>query len=467
MSVTAILWLLLFATFVVLGLARPRWGAVPYLQSAFAFPAFFWWGKGGVLAGQRWSLYAGLILLLSVLMHAKPRPACGRTTSTRLFGLLLLALAINATIVTFLWSINFTISSASLFLNLKIALFAFLLEKTITTEVDVDFVLIAMTLGLGFLGFEATVFKGGDMIHGRLEHLGIPGANSSNQLSCLTVTLLPIVGGFAMVGTGWRKWAAMCCAPFILNISLLCSSRGGFLAVGASAASLLLVTRGKERRYVIIGMLLGGVGLLFLLKDVAIIDRFATTFASGENRDASASSRLGFWNAGIKCLEDHPLGVGGGCYKLQLSIKYIADISTRCRAVHNGPLDEALAWGCQGLLLRLIILSVAVFNLRAGSSLWHRLGDPKRAFQGNTMLAGIVGFFVSAFFGDFLDSEWGVWMCAIASAYLRTALVAQSRVAESADFDYGEFTQPFVFPVAPVYIPAEMARRSLPAPRMD
>ncbi|MCY2966575.1 MAG: O-antigen ligase family protein [Planctomycetota bacterium] len=449
MSVTAGFWLLLFAVCVLLGLGRSRWGIIPYLQTAFAFPAYFWWGQSGVLKGPRWSLISGVVLLISVLVHLKPRPACAKSGPTRLFSLLLFATSLNAVIVTFFWSSNFAVASATMFEGLKVALLGYLIELAISDEHDFDFVLILMVLGIGFLGFEATVFKAGEMVHGRLEGLGPPGANGSNQLACLTVTLLPIIGGVAMTGRGWKRWTAVLAAPFAINMLLLCNSRGSFLGIGAAAFALLALARGKERRLVIIGMCLGGLGLLFLLKDAAIIERFVTTFAGEENRDKSAQSRVDFWKAGLNCVADHPLGIGGGCYKSQVSIRYIAHLSTIPRSVHNGPLDEMISWGIQGLLLRLGLLATAMYCLKLGSSLFSRLGNTSRSFQGLTLVSGLVGYIVSSFFGDFLDAEWGVWMCALAAAYLRLALVAQAtaRATESYSMNLVEQPHPFEYPI--------------------
>jgi hypothetical protein len=249
-----------------------------------------------------------------------------------------------------------------------------------------------------------------------LENLGAPGASGANELACLMTSILPVVGGILFTSKKWYdKLISAISAGLILNIIFLCNSRGALLATVASCFVLLLTARGKARSRALIGLSLGGVAAFVLMGDPQIVSRFFTSFAGGNERDGSASSRLVLWSAGLKMLSDYPLGAGGDGFVAVHGGKYLdTGIS---RSTHNGFINIANDWGVQGLILQMSFIAVAA--LRVFKTIGQNARNEQVAFFGSCVLSGLAGFLVSSLFGDYLDQEWGFWFAAIAWGYVR------------------------------------------------
>ena len=112
-------------------------------------------------------------------------------------------------------------------------------------------------------------------------------------------------------------------APLIVNVVLLCNSRGAFLAAIVSAVVFIAMSPGRIRSKAVKTVAVGAFGVFLLMGDVRIMDRFLTTFASEEERDSSAQSRLNFAGAGLAMIGDYPLGAGGNGFKKVHGIKYL------------------------------------------------------------------------------------------------------------------------------------------------
>jgi O-antigen ligase len=165
---------------------------------------------------------------------------------------------------------------------------------------------------------------------------------------------------------------------------------------------------------------LGGLALFLLLGDPQIVERFATTFAGGEERDRSAASRLEFWKAGLLMLRDYPLGDGGGSFKYVHGGKYLSEVvsgEADERSLHNVYLTEATEWGIQGLLLRLFFLGTALAGAVRTSNLCRREGRTEDALIGICIIVAAAGYLIHCFFGSFMSNEWGYWIVALLVRY--------------------------------------------------
>ncbi len=429
MSLTAATWILLFGTLTILSLRRAIFGFSLYLLTFFASPDLWWWGKA-TLAGPRWNLYAGIILLSAVFLQCA-RSGLGDTRSLKRVGKYLLAILVNATFVHLALAPNISISAVHYFALTKFVLLFFLVGLAVRDRVDLKIALMSIVLGAGYIGFEASVNNRGSIHGSRIENIGAPGATESNLLASLMLTALPIVGSAIFVGEKRTKLAAILVAPLVLNLILLCNSRGAFLATIFAGLSFLVLARGRIRKHITIALILGSVATYFLLGDPDILSRFATTFVNAEERDRSAGNRLIFWSAGLKMVRDHPLGAGGDAYKRIYAERYLANegIQEENRAVHNGFINEAAEWGIQGLSLRLLfILSSTIVALRLMSARL-RVSDVSTSFLCAALVTSITGFLAASMFIDSLDSEWGYWIPALMVAIDR---VARSEAPEAA-----------------------------------
>jgi putative inorganic carbon (hco3(-)) transporter len=164
---------------------------------------------------------------------------------------------------------------------------------------------------------------------------------------------------------------------------------------------------------------LGVIAITLLLNDPDILNRFSTVFVSAEERDGSAAGRLQIWQAAVKMIADHPLGMGGtgfGTY----SRRYLTEVDIdRGRAAHNGYINEAVEWGVQGLLLRLLLLASAI------ALGWRTLRAQKDSSNGDAVILGaclltsMTAYLGTAMFGDYMEEEWGYWIVALLVIYSR------------------------------------------------
>jgi hypothetical protein len=415
----------LLAVLVLLAFHRPAWGVSIYMLTFFAFPDFWWWGRP--IAGYRWSFYSGCVLLAAVVLSRLSGGSEARQTRlTRRVAWLAVLILINATVVQVFLAPYPEISVEAYTLLAKFVLLFFLIVAAARTREDLRIILLSVVLGAGYIGYECTINDRGRLRGNRLEGVGCPSAHGANELASVMVTVLPITGAFFLAGRRREKWLMVPIAPFIVNVVLLCNSRGAFLSALAAGGALLFFTPRLVRKRILQLLVLGAVATWLLLGDPRIVDRFFTSFADKEELDHSASERMVYWRAGLQMISDHPLGAGGDGFKKVYASRYLAQMGRffQHRAVHNGFINEACEWGIQGLLLRMLFVGGALallWRIVRSSSAEHDLFG---RLLGCCLFAGIIAFLGTCLFGDRLDNEWGYWMVAMAVAYGRLYGVA-------------------------------------------
>ena len=418
MSLTLALWLLLFLGLTLAALNRPVYAVAGYMLSFYLCPRFWWWGD--LIEGYRWNFYSGLILLGVVLISAPRKISSLDLNSRRVFLIAAFILA-NATFVNYALASKTEISTEAYMLLVKFLLLCYLIYATIKSKYDMQVVMMSIILGAAYIGFEVTVNDRGELQGNRLEGVGAPGASTANHFASLMVTVLPLVASFFLVGNLYHKALAVICAPLIVNVILLCNSRGAFLAAIMSAIVFLVMAPKGVRKKAWVVVIAGSIGTFMLMGDTRILDRFMTTFAAEEDRDNSAQSRVELAKAGLDMIMDHPIGAGGDSFKKVHGVKYLKrhGISDNAKAIHNGYLNESCDWGIQGGLLRIAFFGFAI--LATWRHLRASLSDPEFEFEhlaACSFLSGMSALLVTSLFGDHLDSEWGLWMVALMIAYM-------------------------------------------------
>jgi O-antigen ligase len=267
-----------------------------------------------------------------------------------------------------------------------------------------------MAIGAAYIGWEVTVNDRGSLSGARLEGIGAAGVANANQLASLMATILPLTGGLFLTGNRLEKVGAVIVAPLILNVLLLCNSRGAFLASIAGGITFLFAARGPARAKAKQGLVLGAAAIFLLLGDPAIVERFSSIFVSAEERDNSASSRLVLWAEGFDMISDNPLGAGGDAY---------ANYGEDSRPVHNGYITEAADWGVQGFALRMLFLASALAVGWRTTRSRMRLQDGDAVVLGACLLTAATAYLGPCAFGDFIDEEWGFWTVGLLVAYWR------------------------------------------------
>jgi putative inorganic carbon (hco3(-)) transporter len=417
MSLTAIVWVALAITFLVMSLRRPVWALALYFLTFFAAPLFWWWGDD--LPNLRYALWAGYVLLAAVVIV--PVPGIPNLPATDKLRTLSIAMLVNAAAVHFVLAVDRNISLEVLVEFFKYILLYFLISAAIKDRADLHRAIAVIALGAAYIGWEVTVNERGDFSGSRLEGVGAPAAQTSNSLANVLLVTLPLAGSLFLQKSWKWKTVAIVASPLILNVLLLCNSRGAFLGLIGTGVSFVLVSRGKTRRRALQTMALGSIVLFFLLGDPEILNRFVTTFTGSEERDNSAASRFTFWEAGFRLLNDYPLGAGGGAFKFALGSHYLSQLvgveDADSRSLHNGFMTEATDWGIQGLALKLAAFYMAImiaYRTAEKARKEERLLD---ALLGICLVTTAIGFLIHCTFGAFLDHEWGYWILALLVRY--------------------------------------------------
>jgi len=431
MSLTASIWVALAVAFLLMSLKRPVWALALYFLTFFAAPQFWWWGDE--LPSLRYALWAGFVLLGAVAVS--PITGVPNRDAAKKIQIASVAMLANAVVVHLLLAVKPDISLEVLVEFSKFVLLYFLIASAIKDRNDLHTAIAVAALGAAYIGWEVTINERGDFNGSRLEGVGAPAAQTANSLANIMLVMLPLAGSLFLQKSWKWKVVSLVSAPLILNVLLLCNSRGAFLGLIGTGVAFVLASRGKTRKRALQTMVLASIMLYFLLGDPEILTRFVTTFVGDEARDNSAASRITFWKAGLALFWDHPFGAGGGAFKWGVGINYLAALvgveDAEARSLHNGFLTELTDWGIQGFLLKMFAFVVAIgIAYRTAEKCRHeeRILD---ALLGLCLVTTAIGFLIHSLFGAFLDHEWGYWILALLVRY--GALYHEAAVAVSAD----------------------------------
>ena len=432
MSLTLVVWCVILLVLMVKSLSRPSYAIGVYMLTFFAHPQFWWWGDP--LEGYRWNFLAGTLLVGTLLISRAKLTTTGERPLSTNAAPILAFMVVNAVLVHALFAVNPVSSMEWLTARVKFIALFFLVQYAIKDEEDYNIVAMSITLGMAYIGYEATINERGSFSGGRLEGIGAAGVTSSNQLASLLVTGLPLAVTllFTRIGNP-LKALVMVGSGLTFNVVLMCNSRGAFLGLILGGFAFLLMASGPARKHSRRIIALAAVATFLLLGDPEILPRFLTTFTTEGQRDTSAQNRLEFWAAAREMIEDYPLGSGGNSFSEGRGWRYRSgtaglpgDARTvrDTRAIHNGYLTEAADWGVQGFAIMVCFLAAIWKTLRRGRRLALSAGDASSVMVFASIAASLVAWMVSSVFGDYLNDEWGFWTAAVAYAYLRVRMFA-------------------------------------------
>ncbi len=423
MSLTALAWITCFLLFSLRGLRSPIHACYAYLLTFFAAPQLWWWGGSLVGITYSWNLFAALQLAVSVLINAKKMQAkSSAANNVWKWCILLQALyALNVLAVHYSFALDPEVSWRSVDLAWKQFGLTILLYYALSSAEDLKKFLFAVLIGCTYIGYEAVINEAGSFHEGRLEGILVPGASNSNGLSAMLTMGLFTGSAYVLLRKSLVSWAfvAIACV-LVLDTLLRCNSRGAFLGLICGGGWFVIASKGVARKQLIGLSFLGLLVLGLQARDQFIWERFETTFASDDERDSSAASRLDFWAAACELIADYPLGAGGeAAFRSDVGMTYIDHLEqNKERAVHNGYLDITAGWGIQGITFMCGSILVAF----AGAWKVTRR-QPSGALEplliGSLLQAMLVAQLVSTIFLSRLDHEVFNWMIVLCAVYCR------------------------------------------------
>ena len=426
MSITALVFLVVYFGGLALAFKNPIWGLGAYMWAFYNHPPSRWWA--GEVPNIRWSLIAAIVTAVAFVVHSamsvKPRADDGGAGSDRTplnAGLVLLVMLTAWMWIQSAWAVDPEAHFEGCMLFTKYVMLFFIIERLIRTEQYLEMLAWAHVGGCFIWGWIAYTSD----VNGRAElDLG-PGVGDSNTLGFHLVTALAM-GGLMVLGLAERRrFLLLGVLPFIMNAVILTASRGATLAmVAAGVGSLLFAPRAKTK-IIWAGAALGGVLFMALAGSDLFWARMNTISPSAlsatdeSEAEGSAYSRIVVARANWRMAADHPLGAG---YRgnVALSPDYVEKRwltkTEGVRAAHNTFLAVLVDEGIFGLIILVALLGWSTVRLCSLKRL-DRYGLPASIGTYRAgIAAGLIAYIVAGQFGNFITAEVGIWLLAMVAA---------------------------------------------------
>jgi len=229
----------------------------------------------------------------------------------------------------------------------------------------------------------------------------------------------PIITPWAKINTLLKYAMLVLIAGSVYNIIAL-QSRGSFLAL-VVGLFLWFSLHEKRIKMLTIIILTLTIGLSVIPLPEGYQERIESVFAEEEDLDNSAASRPHFWATAIDIAENHPFGVGPGCYPVYYNIydKTSGDFG-HYRSVHSSHFQILSDAGYIGVLLWLMLFIVSyrrLWRIRKISKK-HKEDDERYPFYfylSNALICTITVFLIGGSFYEYAYNEviWLVWAMVI------------------------------------------------------
>ncbi len=293
---------------------HPVYGVMGYLFEWGHHPPLFWWGDS--LPDLRWSFLTSFILLVSFAMRYSSLKKIVTEKLTIIYWLV--GWWVTMIFVSAYFSVDVDASWDKVDLLWKMILLYFIIAKTPRIPKHYKWI-IWMFLFVAFDFSQIATFEGKN----RDLKVSGPGVGDENAVASHVLTAIPFLILYFFKGKKWEKVAAVIVLPFVLNLIILANSRGAMLAVAVMVGIGFLISRGKVRRYYLIGIIAGS-ALFFQLTNDQFWERQNTI--SEYDQDSSSRDRITAWLAAFEMFSDYPLGTGGGGYDA-LNVEYVPEFS--------------------------------------------------------------------------------------------------------------------------------------------
>jgi probable O-glycosylation ligase (exosortase A-associated) len=267
----------------------------------------------------------------------------------------------------------------------------------------------AIVFAQGYVGFEMNL----NYLRGRNSAADGFGGMDNN---CFAVSLVATLGPAIALGMAAKTWheraLAWICAALILHTTLLTFSRGGLVGMMAVlAVAFVLMPKGPKQLAAIAVVLL----LAVRFTGPQLIARYSTTFASSEDRDASAESRLDLWSDCLMVAREYPVfGVGPANWRVIASQFGWPE----GKSAHSVWMETAAEVGFLGSLLLLTFFVTAAVKLWPLARSRMREGDIDGALAFGSVLS-IVGFIVGGQFVSVPGLELPYYVVMVGTSILK------------------------------------------------
>ena len=407
----AVLFLVYYGS-ALYGFFNPLFGLLFFVHITIFRPESLAWGAP---VFGRLHLISAILASVGYFLHRGLDSKFGSGRSQRVNLFVFALFLVWLTLVSVLAEVSQERSFEKLLELAKIFALCFILSRLLGTPRQFDMYIWVVGISFGLLGFWG--FLQGLAGNPRLDDIS-PGG--SNYVAAQLALMLPIVVTktiepgplFQRMAFGGSSVAMILCLIFT-------ESRGGFLGF-AIALGVLLVSV-KRRLYIVLTLMLGAAVILPWIPS-GYYQRVSGTFAEEGQRDESSESRLVLWAIAFRIWQDYPIaGVGLGNFSpvkegyadqvqdlvpTQSMFELIFNRERHTHGLYQGMLAETGAVG--------VVLFLALLIGNVTKPLPRMLNESDKAnirlvMQMKAIRAGIIGFSVSAIFGDFQYIETFYW----------------------------------------------------------
>jgi O-antigen ligase len=210
------------------------------------------------------------------------------------------------------------------------------------------------------------------------------------------------------------------------HVVMFSFSRGGMLALVITAGVAYWFVPKKPAHLLVFAcaLLLG-----WRLAGQQVTERFLTIFASAEERDTSAQSRLELWRACLDTMSHHPVfGVGPNHWAFVVD-KYGYK---QGKLAHTLWLQTGAELGIPGLGLLLLFYGSVVLRLGRIIKTKSHVADPWFRDAGRMVVAGLIGFAIAAQFVSLYGLEVPYYIALIGAGVLKLSSTAVEPVQQPA-----------------------------------
>jgi O-antigen ligase len=254
----------------------------------------------------------------------------------------------------------------------------------------------------------------------------------ANDFATLIATAMPLGLYFVLGQRRPLPWMLALAGLAVLAVGEISSgSRGGFLALFAVAAFVLVCFSTLHARSRLIGLV-----VIVVVVFAAASDRYWTQMHTilTPHRDYNVTAeegRLAIWGRGLDYMTSHPvLGLGAGNF--QMAEGTISPLARRQEygqgvlwgAAHNSFIEIGAELGLPGLVLFVGVIASAFASLRRVARYGRRMGASALgvARLAQTLMAALVGFVVGGFFLSLAFSDMLYTLAALAVALEKVTL---------------------------------------------
>lgn len=214
--------------------------------------------------------------------------------------------------------------------------------------------------------------------------------NNSHAIALVTCVGLAFFMGLHSPAL-WKKPIAFAAAALMVHATLFSFSRGGMLALIASAVVSFLLVPKQPKHFIFFAL---GIVIAWQLAGQEVTERFVSSFANEKQRDGSAQSRIQLWSACWQLMLERPLGVGPDNFGAVVEEFGFP----KGKEAHSLWMQVGAEQGIFGLGCLLLFHGTVVARLWPLTRERHPVPDPSFRHLARMVIAALIGFAIAAQF---------------------------------------------------------------------